>query len=153
MTLWALPSKEAIALHGIRTPNSFIHYLNIRKRLNSRLPPLGYRVRVSVIRGERNGIWVDFSLDFSATIFVPPFLHTHLIHFVSFNPPFDFTPGLLGRHPCYSQIFNKGFFASHPSTRPCVIKEIAITPELIRIYRRSQLLQRLKTGIFLPYVP
>ena len=56
-------------------------------------PPLASRVRVSVtpcgFRGGRNEVWVGFSRGFSRfplpQNFIPPFLHTHLIHFVSFH--------------------------------------------------------------------
>ena len=77
-----------------------------RKRLGARLPPLGSRVRVSVppcgFRGGRNGVWVGFSQGFSRFP-LPQFLHTHLIHFVSFHPS-----GVVGRHPCYSRTSNVG---------------------------------------------
>ena len=38
-----------------------------------------------------------------------PFLHTHLIHFVSFHfiCPCDGATGVVGQHSCYSQTFNK----------------------------------------------
>ena len=86
-----------------------------------------FRVRVSItpcgFRGERNGVLVGF-LPFSpATNFIPPFPHTLLIHFVSYNfiRPCDDASGVVGRHPCYSQTFK---FASHPSTRSCVAHEL-----------------------------
>ena len=71
---------------------------SLHKRLGACLPPLGSRVRVLVtpcgFRGGRNGVWVGFSRGFSrflpfspTTNFIPPFLHTHLIHFVSFHQP------------------------------------------------------------------
>ena len=39
----------------------------------------------------------------STTNFIPPFLHTHRIHFVSFNfiSPYNGATGLVGRHPCH----------------------------------------------------
>ena len=40
-------------------------------------------------------------LPFSPPQFFSPFLHTHLIHFVSFHASI-----LLGLHPCYSQIIS-----------------------------------------------
>ena len=42
-----------------------------------------------------------------ATNFIPPFLHTHLIHFLLFHyiRPCDSASGLDGRHPCYSQTY------------------------------------------------
>ena len=63
-----------------------------RKRLGSRLPPLGSRVRVSVTPcgWAKQGLGRFFSgfLPFSPTTnFIPPFLHSHLIHLVSFHQP------------------------------------------------------------------
>ena len=65
-----------------------------RKRLVTRLPPLRSRVRDSVspcgFRDGRNGMLVGFlqvSPILPVTIFIPPFLYTHLIHFVSFHQP------------------------------------------------------------------
>ena len=54
-----------------------------------------------------------------ATNYIPSFLHTHLIHFVSFHSirSFDNASGVVGRHPCYSQTFNKGA-SSHLIPRP-----------------------------------
>ena len=69
-------------------------------------------------------------LPFSPTTnFIPPILHPHLIHFVSFHfiRPCDGASGVVGRHPCYSRTYNiGGFIASHPSTRPCVGHELRI---------------------------
>ena len=57
-------------------------------------------------------------LPFSPTTnFIPPFLHTHLIHFVSFHPPLDGASGVVGRHPCYSRTYNIGA-SSHLIPRP-----------------------------------
>ena len=101
-----------------------------RKRLGARLPPLGSRVRVSVppcgFRGGRNGVWVGFSRGFSpfspTTNFIPPFLHTHLIHFVSFHfiSPCEGASGVVGRHPCYSQTYDIGA-SSHLIPRPDLV--------------------------------
>ena len=98
-----------------------------RKRLDASLPSLRSRFRVSVIpcgfHGRRNGVWVRFLgfLPFSLAInFITPFLHTHLIHLVSFHfiHPCDGASGVVGRHPRYSKTFKyRGFIASHPSTR------------------------------------
>ena len=52
-------------------------------------------------------LWLlQFSL---ASNFIPPFLHTHLINFVSFHFIYPGDDGLcmVDRHPCYSQTFNK----------------------------------------------
>ena len=42
--------------------------------------------------------------------FIPSFLHTHLIHLVSFHfiSSCDDATGVVGRRRCYSQIFNIG---------------------------------------------
>ena len=96
-----------------------------------RSPPtaaLGSRVRVSVtpcgFRGGRNGVWVGFSWGFSR--FPLPEISFHhfstLISSISFHfiRPCDGASGVIDRHPCYSQIFNKGgFIVSHFSSRPC----------------------------------
>ena len=70
-------------------------------RLSTRLPLLGSRVRVSVtpfrFHDGRNGVSVGFlgvSPFSTATNLIPPFLHTYLIHFVSFHLP-------LWWYPCY----------------------------------------------------
>ena len=56
-----------------------------RKRLSARLPPLGSRVRVSVTSCRfRDGRFFSVFLSFSPAInFDPPFLHNHLIYFIS----------------------------------------------------------------------
>ena len=79
-----------------------------RKRLGARLPPLGYRVRVSVppcgFHGGRNGVWVGFSRGFSR--FPLPQISFHhfstLISFISFHfiRPCNGGSGVVGRHPC-----------------------------------------------------
>ena len=54
------------------------------KRLDTRLPTLGSRVRCGFLGG-RNGVWVGFLQFFPATNFIPLFSHTHLIHIVLFH--------------------------------------------------------------------
>ena len=85
------------------------------KRLVARFPPQGFRVRVSVtprgFRGGRIRVWVSFSgfLPFSpVTNFIPQFLYTHLVHFVSFHfiRSCDGASGVVGQYPCYSQIIH-----------------------------------------------
>ena len=77
------------------------------------LSPLGPLVRFSDnpygFRGGQSRIWVFFSgflLFSSVTNFFPPFLYTHLIHFVSFHfiHPCDGASGVIGRHPSHSQV-------------------------------------------------
>ena len=99
----------------------------MRTIILDRLPPLGFRVRVSVtprgFRGELNGIAVGFPrgfLQFSpATNFIPPFLHTHLIHSFSFHfiSPCNGATGVVGQHRCYSLAFNIGA-SSHLIPQP-----------------------------------
>ena len=96
-----------------------------RKRLGSRLPPLGSRVRVSVppygFRGGRNGVWVGFSRGFSR--FPLPHIAFHhfftLISSISFHfiRPCDGASGVVGRHPCYSRTYNLRA-SSHLVPRP-----------------------------------
>ena len=65
-----------------------------------------------VVQTERSlGKFFSVFLQFSpATNFIPQFLHTHLIHFVSFHfiHNCEFAPGLAGRHPCFSRDLNHG---------------------------------------------
>ena len=52
--------------------------------------------------------FVRFLLFSPTTNFILPFLHTHLIHFVSSHLPFDGASGVVGQHPCYSRTYNIG---------------------------------------------
>ena len=77
-------------------------------QLDACLHPLVSRVRISVspygFRGGRNGVWEVFWCFlpfFSTTHFIPPFLHTHLIHFIC---PCDGASGVVGRHSCRGSI-------------------------------------------------
>ena len=61
------------------------------------------------------------------TNFISRYIHTHIIHFVSFNF-INFCTGATevdDRHPSYSVNF-RSFIAAHPSTRPCVGHELRI---------------------------
>ena len=78
-------------------------------------PIAGSRVSILVtpygFRGGRNGAWIGFLMlspchKFHSTI---SYLSSHLFHFIR---PYDDASGVVGRHPFYSQIFNKG--ASSP---------------------------------------
>ena len=99
-----------------------------RKRLDARLPLLGSRVRVLVpprgFRGGRNGVWVGFSQGFSR--FPLPQVSIHhfstLISSISFHfiRPCDGASGVVGRHPCYSRIYNIGA-SSHLIPRPDLV--------------------------------
>ena len=90
-----------------------------RKQLDAHLPPLGSRTTsrlghsmwVSWWKKRSLGRFFSGLLPFSLpTNFVPPFLDTHLVHFVSFHYicAYDGASGVVARHPSYSQIFNKG---------------------------------------------
>ena len=67
-------------------------------------------------------------LPFSPTTnFIPPFLHTHLIHFVSFHQPLWWCFRRGQPAPLlFIDLQYRGFIASHPSTRPCVGHELRI---------------------------
>ena len=103
-----------------------------RKRLGARLPPLGSRVRVSVIPcgfrgGTKRGLGRCFTgfLPFSPTTnFIPTFLTTHIIRSIILHPPCDDAPGVVGRHSCFPHTSIRGFVTSYPSTRPCVGHEL-----------------------------
>ena len=99
----------------------YIHYIHTwaaswRKRLGARLPPLGFRVRVSVppcgFRGGRNGVWVGFSRGFSRFPLPPISFHHFSILISSISFHFirlcDGASGMVGRHPCYSRTYNVG---------------------------------------------
>ena len=87
-----------------------------RKRLATRLPPLGSRVCILVppcgFRGGRNEVWVGFSWGFSCFP-LPQISFNHfstLISSISLNfiCPCDGATGVVGRHPCYSLTYNIG---------------------------------------------
>ena len=64
---------------------------------------------------------------FPATNFIPPFLHTHLIHLVSFHQPLWWCVRRGRPAPLlFTDLQYRGFIASHPSTRPCVGNELRI---------------------------
>ena len=48
--------------------------------------------------------------------FIPPFLHFHVIHLVSYNliSPSDGATGVVSRHPWYSWTYNIGASSHHP---------------------------------------
>ena len=67
-------------------------------------------------------------LQFSPTTnFIPPFLHTHLIHSVSFHQPLWWCIRRGRPAPLlFTDLQYQGFIASHPSTWPCVGHELRI---------------------------
>ena len=67
-------------------------------------------------------------LPFSPTTnFIPPFLHTQLIHSASFHPPLWWCDRRGRPAPLlFTDLQYRGFIASHPSTRPCVWHELRI---------------------------
>ena len=67
-------------------------------------------------------------LPFSPTTnFIPPFLHTHLIHFVSFHQSLWWCVRRGRPEPLlFTDLQYRGFIASYPSTRPCVGHELRI---------------------------
>ena len=65
-------------------------------------------------------------LPFSPTKnFIPPFLHTHLIRFISSALVMVRQAWSVGTHATHGPII-WGFIASHPSNRPCVGHELRI---------------------------
>ena len=80
---------------------------------------------VMVDKTESRELFSGLILFSSATNFIPPFLHTHLIHFISSAPAMVW--GMVSWHACYLQPFNKwGFITSHPLTWPYVSHELRI---------------------------
>ena len=57
------------------------------------------------------------------TNFIPPFIHTHLIHFISSVTVMVWQAWLLASLP-FTSLQYRGFIASHPSTRLCVGHEL-----------------------------
>ena len=63
----------------------------------------------------------------TATNFIAPLLHTHLIHFVSFHQPLWWCDRRGRLAPLlFADLQCRGFVASHPSTRPSVGHELRI---------------------------
>ena len=72
------------------------------------------------------GLVFSWFIPFSpARNFIPSFLQTHLIHFVSFHfiSTCDVATGVVGRHPCYSQTFSIGA-SSHLVPRSCPVSDM-----------------------------
>ena len=86
---------------------------------------LGHSMWVSWWTKRGLGRFFTGFLPFSPTTnFIPPFLHTHLIHFVPFHLPFvmvrqAWSAGTLATH-------GPIILGLHPSTRPCVGHELRI---------------------------
>ena len=97
-----------------------------RKPLVARLPPLGSQVRDSMWVSwwtKRNlSRFYSVFLTFSPTTnFIPPFLHAHLISFVSFHQSLRWCDRRDRPAPLlFTDLQYRGFIASHSSTRPCV---------------------------------
>ena len=105
--LWEVNSNFSIA---------YPYCDSLAQAVRARLPSLGSRVQVSVMWVSW---WTKCSLDrfFSGflpfaptTDFIPPFLHTHLIHFVSFHfiRPCNGASGVVPASLLFAD-FNKGF--------------------------------------------
>ena len=67
-------------------------------------------------------------LPFSPTEnFIPPFLHTHLIHFFFFHQPLWWCVRRGQPAPLpFTDLQYRGFITSHPLSRPCVGHELRI---------------------------
>ena len=119
-----------------------------RKRLG-RSPPtarvpssrLGHSMLVSWWTKRGLGRFFARFLPFSPTTnFIPKFLHTHLIHFVSsalVMVRLAWSAGILATH---GPII-RGFIATHPPTRPCVGHELRIFNEM-----HKEIKHRLNSG-------
>ena len=89
---------------------------------------LGHYMLVSWWTKRGLGRFFSGFLPFSRTTnFIQPFLHAHLIHFVSFHQPLWWCvrrgrPASL----LFTDLQHRDFIASHPSTRPCVGHELRI---------------------------
>ena len=70
----------------------------------------------------------------STTNFIPPFLHTHLIHFISSALVMVHQAWSAGTLATHGPIIYRGFIASHPSTRPCVGHELRIFIHYFLLY-------------------
>ena len=86
-------------------------------------------------------------LPFSPTTnFIPPFLHTHLIHFISFHQPLWWCDRRGRPAPLpFTDLQYRGFITSHSSTRPCVGHKLRIyimllcVSSFVSVHRRSTL--------------
>ena len=89
---------------------------------------LGSSMRVSWWTKRGLGRFLSGFLPFSPTTnFIPPFLHTHFIHFVWFQQPLWWCVRRGRPAPLlFTDLQYRGFIASHPSTRPCVGHELRI---------------------------
>ena len=85
--------------------NRILHRIKICIQLPSRVRVSGHSMWVSWWTKRSLGRFFSGFLPYSPTTnFIPPFLHTHLIHFVSFHfiSICDGATGVVGLHPCYS---------------------------------------------------
>ena len=84
---------------------------------------LGHSMWVSWWTKRGLGRFFSGFLPFSPTTnFIPQFLHAHLIHSVSFHQPLWWCVRRGRPAPLlFTDLQYRGFIASHPSTRPCVI--------------------------------
>ena len=127
---WMVPLKSTSAVYVLKKRELYVgNWAALwRKRLDACLPPLGYRVRVSVppcgfMWWTKRGLGRFFTgfLPFSPTTnLIPPFLHPHLIYFVTFHRPCDGASGVVARYPCYSRTYNMGA-SSHLIPRPDLV--------------------------------
>ena len=89
---------------------------------------LGSSIWVSWWTKRGLGRFLSGFLPFSPTTnFIPPFLHTDLIHFVSFHQPLWWCVRRGRPAPLlFTDLQYRGFIASHPSTQPFVGHELRI---------------------------
>ena len=95
---------------------------------------LGHSMWVSWWTKRGLGRFFSGFLPFSPTTnFIPPFIHTHLIHFVSFHQPVWWCVSRGRPAPLlFTDVQYRGFISSHPSTRSCVGHELRIFIYLLK---------------------
>ena len=87
--------NSARRMYNNYAPHHLILVAPWHKQLDACLSPLGSRVHIAqslhvscvVHEIESREVFLGISPIFPSTNFIPPFLHTHLIHFVSFHQP------------------------------------------------------------------
>ena len=89
---------------------------------------LGHSMWISWWTKRGPGRFFSGFLPFSPTTnFIPPFLHSHFIHFVSFHQPLWWCVRRGRPAPLlFTDLQYRGFLASHPLTQPCVGHELRI---------------------------
>ena len=134
-TIWIINIKLSLK-SNTKAKKILFWYFKLVAQAVSLLPPtagvpssrLGPSMWVSWWTKRGQGTFFSGFLPFSPTTnFIPPFLHTHLIHFASFHLPLWWCDRHGRPAPLlFTDLQYRGFIASHPSTRPCVGHELRI---------------------------